>query len=173
MQFLKYRTTMKNLILPAVLLLTSVFSVTALAQQTTGNVRGLVKDQAGAVVPNATATLTNTRTNENYSSTSDANGEFQFNNLLVGEYTLRIEASGFRPLLLNDVRVQLNQTTDIPAALTVGIQGEVVEVSAGGLELVQTTTTNLQKTFDSRQTVELPQTTLGGGVNNLALLSAN
>lgn len=154
-------------------LLTLLASAVA-AQQTFGNIRGIVRDQTGAVVPNASLTLTNQRTTENYKATSGDDGQFQFNNLLVGDYTLRIEAQGFNPLQLKDVRVQLNQTTDIPAALTVGgITGETVEVSAGGLELVQTTTTNLTKNFDARQSVELPQTTLGGGVYNLALLSAN
>lgn len=173
MQFKTFRVNLRYLLFPVVLLVAGLISTVGFAQQTTGNVRGLVKDQVGAVVPQATITLTNTRTNEVYTTTSGGDGQFQFNNLLGGSYTLRIESAGFRPLILNDVRVQLNQTTDVPAALTAGIQGETVEISAGGLELVQTTTTNLQRTFDTRQSVELPQTALGGGVYNLALLAAN
>jgi hypothetical protein len=157
----------------ALALMLSLFSATAFAQATFGNVRGLIKDPAGAVVPGAKVTLTNARTNESYTSTSGGDGEFQFNNLLVGDYTLRIEAAGFNALVLNDVRVVLNQTTDIPAGLTAGIASETVEISAGGTELVQTTTTNLQRSFDARQSVELPQASIGGGVYNLALLSAN
>lgn len=157
----------------ALTLMLSLFSASTFAQATFGNVRGLIKDPAGAVVPGAKVTLTNARTNESYTATSGGDGEFQFNNLLVGDYTLRIEASGFNALVLNDVRVVLNQTTDIPAGLTAGIASETVEISAGGTELVQTTTTNLSRSFDARQSVELPQASITGGVYNLALLSAN
>jgi hypothetical protein len=159
--------------LPLCVLLVALAAPAAFAQQTFGNIRGIVKDQTGAVVPNAKVTLTDPKTSTSQTTTTSGEGEFQFNNLLVGDYQVRIEAQGFNNLVLNDVRVVLNQTTDIPAALTAGIQGETVEVSAGGLELVQTTTTNLSKSFGERQAVELPQTTLGGGVYNLALLSAN
>ena len=151
----------------------------AFAQQTTGNIRGIVKDPAGAVVSGAKVTATDKSTNTSTSTVSTTEGEFKLNNLLVGEYQLKIEAPNFRTLTLNDVRVALNQTTDVPAQLTVGIQGEVVEVSAGGAELVQTTTVNLSKGFNARQVVELPQTTIttandtGSGIYNLALLSPN
>jgi hypothetical protein len=150
-----------------------------LAQQTTGNVRGVVKDQTGAIVPGAKISITDKKTGNTLTSESSGDGEFRFNNLLAGDYQLMVEAANFKKLTLNDVRVILNQTTDIPVALQVGIQTETVEVSAEGAELVQTTTTNLSKGFNSRQVVELPQTSIttansaSSGIYNLALLSAN
>jgi hypothetical protein len=178
MEFNMRQRTLANAVkgllsLPLCALLLALLAPTAAAQQTFGNIRGIVRDQAGAVVANANVTLTDPRTSTTQTTTSREDGQFEFNNLLVGDYSLRIEAQGFNNLVLNDVRVVLNQTTDVPAALTAGIQGETVEVSAGGAELVQTTTTNLSKSFGERQTIELPQATLGGGVYNLALLSAN
>jgi hypothetical protein len=149
------------------------------AQQTTGNVRGVVKDQTGAIVPGAKISITDKKTGNTLTSESSGDGEFRFNNLLAGDYQLMVEAANFKKLTLNDVRVILNQTTDIPVALQVGIQTETVEVSAEGAELVQTTTTNLSKGFNSRQVVELPQTSIttansaSSGIYNLALLSAN
>ncbi|MBC7929299.1 MAG: TonB-dependent receptor, partial [Rubrivivax sp.] len=75
----------------------------------------------------------------------------------------------------SDVSVQINQSTDIPTQLTVGGVGETVEVTAGGTELVDTTTANLSKSFNARQVSELAQTSAGGlpgaGVNNLALIA--
>jgi hypothetical protein len=64
----------------------------------------------------------------------------------------------------------------LPVQLAPGAVSETVTVTAGGSELVDTTTTNLSKAFSSRQVVELAQTTAGpagsaAGVNNLALLS--
>jgi len=151
----------------------------AQAQQTTGNVRGIVKDPAGAVVAGAKVTLTDKKTNNSLNTSTTSDGEFQFNNLLVGDYQIKIEATGFKALTLNDVRVALNQTTDVPAILTVGIEGETVEISAGGIELVQTTTVNLSKGFGARQVSELPQTSITtansaqSGIYNLALNAPN
>lgn len=149
----------------------------AFAQQTTGNVRGVVTDPNGAAVPGARVTLTNPNTGASQSAQSSAAGEYQFNNLLPGDYQLQVEAASFKGLTLSNVRVQLNQTTDVPTQLQIGVQTETVEVSAGGAELVDTTTTTLSKTFNERQTVELALTNVGGafggGVNNLALLAPN
>jgi len=151
--------------------------VAALAQQTTGNVRGTVNDPNGAVVPGAKVTLTDTGTNQSQTAQTTSDGEYQFNNLLPGEYRITIEAASFKTLNLNEVRVELNQTTDVPAQLELGQIGETVEVSAGGAELVDTTTTTLSKSFSQRQVVELAQTNVGGafggGVNNLALIAPN
>src|SRR5262245_38338650 len=122
------RLTSKYYLVIAALLLALV-SGTALAQQTTGNVRGMVKDPNGAVVPNAKVTIFDPKTNTSQTIQSGGGGEFEFKNLPVGDYEITIEASGFKKLTLNDVRVQLNQTTDVAANVTIGVQGEVVEVS--------------------------------------------
>ncbi len=148
--------------------------LSAHAQVTTGNVRGTVTDPQGAVVPNAKVTITQKSTNNTTTAQTTGSGEFQFNNLLPGsDYSLTVEAASFKTLTLSDVRVQLNQTTDLPATLTIGAIGETVEVTAGGAELVDTTTQNLAKSFDARQVVELAQTSTGLGVYNLALIAPN
>ena len=163
----------------SLLLLLIFSSLGAFGQQTTGNVRGVVKDPAGAIIPNAKVTITDKKTSNTFTSQSSSDGEFRFGNLLVGEYQITVEVPSFKKLMLNDVRVVLNQTTDVPVNLQVGIQSETVEVSAEGAELVQTTTTNLSKSFNTRQVVELPQTSIttansaSSGIYNLALLSAN
>src|ERR671927_208392 len=87
----------------------------ARAQVTTGNVRGVVTDPQGAVVPGARVTITKKSSNESRTAQTSGEGEFQFNNLLVGDdYTVTVEAPNFKTLTANEVRVQLNQVTDIP-----------------------------------------------------------
>ena len=92
------------------------------------------------------------------------------------DYSISIEAPSFKNLALTDVKVSVNQTTDLPVRLDPGAITEVVTVTAAGTELVDTTSANLSKAFSSRQVVELAQTTAGpagspAGVNNLALLA--
>ena len=156
------------------------FVVTSHGQVTTGNVRGIVKDPSGAVVEGATVTITDPRKQSVQTATTTNGGEFQFHNLLPGTYSVKVEATNFAPASLDDVRVQLNQTTDLPIQLQVGTTTATVNISAAGAELVDSTTLNLSKQFDDRQVVDLALTGqtgtgtgTGAGVNNLSLLSPN
>jgi hypothetical protein len=148
------------------------------AQTTTGSVRGTVTDPAGAIVTGANVTITKKSNNISNSTTTSGSGQFEFNNLLSGDdYSVSVEAPNFKTLTMSDVKVQLGQATDLSAVLQVGAVGETVTVTAGGTELVDTTTTTLSKSFNERQVVELAQTNVGGafggGVNNLALIAPN
>ena len=151
--------------------------VSAHAQVTTGSVRGVVSDQTGAVVPNAKVTLSRKSTGGSQTAQTSSSGQFEFSNLQPGDdYTVAVEAPNFKTLSLTDVKVSVNQVTDLPAQLAAGAVSETVTVTAGGTELVDTTTANLSKAFSSRQVVELAQTSAGpagsaAGVNNLALLA--
>lgn len=147
-------------------------------QVTTGSIRGIVTDPNGAVVSNAQVTITKISNNRSTTTQTSGTGQFEFNNLLVGDdYKVTVEAPSFKTLTLTDVKVQLNQITDLAAQLSLGVVGEVVTVTSAGAELVDTTTATLSKSFNERQVVELAQTNVGGafggGVNNLALLAPN
>lgn len=167
---------MRKLFMFVLLLSLALMAGTAEAQVTTGTVRGVVNDVNGAVVPNAKVTITKKSTNESKTTQTTGSGTFEFTNLLVGDYTVTVEAPNFKSLTLNDVHVQLGQATDLTAALQPGAISESVTITAGGTELVDTSTANLSKAFSDRQVVELAQTTAGpagstAGVNNLALLA--
>jgi hypothetical protein len=157
------------------LILACVF--VAQGQVTTGTVRGVVTDPNGAIVQGANVTLTRKSTNISVSQQSSGTGTFEFTNIQPGtDYTVKVEAPNFKVTELTDVSVTLNQPTDLPVQLAPGAVSETVTVTAGGTELVDTTTSNLSKGFSSRQVVELAQTTAGpagspAGVNNLALLA--
>src|SRR5215510_11195208 len=152
-------------------------ALSAHGQATTGGIRGTVTDQNGAVISGAKVTLTRKSTGGTQSGDTNSSGQFEFTNLLPSDdYSVSVEAQNFKNLSLTDVRVSVNQTTDLPVQLAPGLVTEVVTVTAGGVELVDTTSANLSKAFSSRQVVELAQTTAGpagspAGVNNLALLA--
>src|ERR1051326_7048353 len=174
---------MKNLAVAHRLLLVSIFVVSCVfvahGQATTGSIRGIVTDQNGALVSGAKVTLTRKSTGGTQTTESTGSGTFEFTNLQpADDYTVSVEAPNFKNVTLTDVRVSVNQNTDLPVELAAGQVTETVTVTAGGTELVNTTSANLSKAFSSRQVVELAQTTAGpagspAGVNNLALLAPN
>ena len=153
--------------------------LSAHGQATTGSIRGVATDQNGAVVSGAKVTLTRKSTGGTQTAETNSSGQFEFTNLQPGDdYSVSVEAQNFKNMSLTDVRVSVNQTTDLPVQLAPGLVTEIVTVTAGGVELVDTTSANLSKAFSSRQVVELAQTTAGpagsaAGVNNLALLAPN
>ena len=123
-----------QLTMVALVVLACVFA--AHAQVTTGTVRGTVTDPNGAVVPNAKVTITKQSTTESKTTQTTSTGEYAFNNLLPGnDYSIAIEAPNFKTLTLSDVRIQLNQTTDVPAQLTLGSVGETAATFLGGPNL--------------------------------------
>ena len=146
------------------------------AQVTSGTVRGTVTDQTGAVIPGATVTITDPTTKNSQTANTGTNGEYQFNNLLVGTYTITVQppsGSNFAELNVSEVRVRLNQVTEVPAVLQPAQASASVTVSAGGAELVDSTSLNLSRDFSSRQVVDLAQSSKGAGIYNIALISPN
>src|ERR1043165_9462586 len=89
------------------LMLVVACSVSALAQQTTGAVRGIITDTTGALVPGAKVTISSSTINYRSETTTSAEGEYRFSDLLPGQYEIVIEATNFKTLTLTDVRVEL------------------------------------------------------------------
>src|SRR5438067_9749861 len=99
---------MKKVLMLALGITLTLIASAAHAQVTTGNVRGIVTDPNGAVVPNAKVTITQKSTNVSTTTQTTGSGEFEFKNLLpAADYSITVEATGFKTLTLNDVRVQL------------------------------------------------------------------
>src|SRR5436189_5303394 len=71
-------------------------AVTAMAQQNTGTILGVVKDSSGAVVPGAGSTILNEETSLTRTVTTGENGAFRAPALPVGHYTVRVERAGVR-----------------------------------------------------------------------------
>src|SRR5262245_62954821 len=79
-----------------VLLIIAASSAALYAQGLTGQISGTVRDQAGAVVPQARVELINEETSARRQAVSDASGSFVFTELYRGSYTLEVAANGFR-----------------------------------------------------------------------------
>src|SRR5437016_9078234 len=66
------------------------------AQVTTATFYGVVQDSSGGALPAAKVSLINQDTGATRVQTTDSNGEFGFQFVPVGKYTLRLEAAGFQ-----------------------------------------------------------------------------
>src|SRR5262245_29299821 len=65
------------------------------AQFDTATVLGTVQDSNGAIITGAKVTLKNTATGVTATTQTDANGNYQFFNVKIGEYQVTAEMQGF------------------------------------------------------------------------------
>ena len=132
-----------------------LFAVNAFGQTATGAVNGTVSDQSGAVVPNASVTLTNQKTNIARQAKTNESGYYLFINVQPGEYALRVTKQGFKQVDLAGLQVNVNQTVTQNPQLGIGNANEVMEVTAEG-QLVDSTTTELGTVIPQKVVNDLP-----------------
>ena len=155
----------------AILLVMALGGTRLNAQATSGNLAGNVYDPSGAVVAGAEVTVTNLDTNAVTTTHATSVGDYRFENLPVGTYNLVISAPGFSKTEFKSVAVKLNTTITQNVTLNVSQATTTVEVSEAAAA-IDTTTAQLQSTFDVKQVTDLPSTATGSGVLNLSLLNA-
>ncbi len=154
----------KSLLLLVVCL--TCISIPAIAQ-TTGSMSGQIKDEKGAVLPNATVTLRDLSTNTGRTTQTDDEGRYRFSNVAVGSYEISVEAANFAKHVQTGVSVSLNQDAVVDIAMTLkGVQ-EIVTVVENA-SLLNTTTAEVGTRFDERRLADLPVST-NRNVYNLAL----
>ena len=125
------------------------------AQVLYGSVVGSVTDQTGAVVPDATVTITNVNTGQTREGATDAAGYYSITNVLEGTYDLSVKKTGFRPHLEKGVAVSINTVTRADANMQVGRITESITVEASGAAL-QTTKADVSVNLESRAMQNLP-----------------
>jgi hypothetical protein len=154
------------LLIGAALLPSGVFG-----QAISGDVVGTVYDASGAVVPHATVVAINEATNVKSATATNPSGEYRFSNLPVGKYDITVSATGFGATTLRSVAVELNKTATANLSLDVGKLATTLEVS-GAAPLIDTTTAQMETTYETKQMQDLPSAAIGLGVINLSLLQA-
>jgi hypothetical protein len=100
----------------------------------TAQIRGVVTDPAGAVIPNANITITNDATNISLAAHSDDRGEYILTGLRPATYTIKVEVRGFQTLEKRNVVLQVDQQTTMNFELRVaGVTTEVQVTTAAPL----------------------------------------
>ncbi len=140
----------------ALLLASFLWIAQPLRADVTGTILGTVTDPSGAAVPNAAVTLRNPDTGLNRKVSTDASGSYEFLVVPVGEnYTLDVEAAGFRKSTQSGIKLLVNQKYRADFQLLVGAVTQTVNVSAEAAQ-VETTSTQLGDVIEDKKMTNLP-----------------
>ncbi|HET7184755.1 MAG TPA: TonB-dependent receptor [Terriglobales bacterium] len=112
------------------LLLLALAAVPASAQQTTGQINGIVTDATGAVLVHAQVTARNPETGLQRSATSGTSGDYVIDLLPPGNYEVRVQAPGFTTSVQKGVPLLIGKAVSLDFKLKPGAASEVVEVTA-------------------------------------------
>src|SRR5260370_28367636 len=120
----------------SLLVLLVICASVSLGQTGTSGISGTVRDANGAVVANATVTANNEATNVSQNQNTTDAGLFAFTSLPVGNYTITVEKTGFKPFTKTGNALEVGTPLTVDAAMEVGQVSETVTVT-GGTEQLQ------------------------------------
>jgi Carboxypeptidase regulatory-like domain len=143
-------------------------SAIAVAQTNTGQIKGIVRDHAGAVILGASVTAINVASDLRADRVTDSSGEFLFPSLPVGEWKLTISAYGFKQLIKTGIDLRIGQVVDLRLELEIG-DLTVTETVTTAEQLLQTGSAEVSEVIDRRRVADLPLN--GRQFLQLALLS--
>jgi len=108
----------------------------AWAQEITGQIRGIVTDASGAVIANATVTISNVDRNQVLRTLeTNSAGEYVAPFLPVGRYSVSVEIKGFKKFVKNDIELNVSDRLTVDAALETGAVTETITVEAQPLQV--------------------------------------
>jgi hypothetical protein len=127
----------------------------AWCQAVKGTLLGIVTDSQGAAVPGASVTVTETGTNIARTVATNQSGNYVFSNLKDGNYRVSAELGGFRKVIREGVKVDVNTTVRVDLTLQVGQLTEEVAV-IGTTPPLQTDRADTGRLIESKQITETP-----------------
>jgi outer membrane receptor protein involved in Fe transport len=149
-----------------------VFTSSAMAQATTGDLKGSVVDPNGNVVAGASVTAKNEATAVQKSTVTSGEGNYEIGELIPGKYSVTVAAtSGFSSKTVTGVAVRLGEITSLKIDLVVGAATANVTVVGQTETTIQTDTSQVSASFENRKVQDLPSNAAGNGIDTLALLA--
>src|SRR5712692_790113 len=133
----------------------AVGALPAFAQIDRGAIVGTVLDASGAVVRQATVTVTNKATDVALTTDVNDTGEYQVSALIPGTYSVKVSAHGFETAVREGVVVHVQDRLSLNFSLKVGSVVEQVVV-IGAEPLLQTQTADVGNVIDTRRVNDLP-----------------
>lgn len=149
----------------AILFVLLAFAGTSIAQTSLGTIAGVVTDQQGAVIPNATVNAVSNATGEKHTVTTNSLGAYRIESVGPGPYTITIKAEKFSELKIAGAVVNASVTTTVNANLKVGVAEQVVTVETTG-ELLHTEDGAITHNISNVEIASIPI----GSLNPIALV---
>ena len=149
-----------------------VLPVRVAAQSTFGSVRGSTVDQSGAVISSAAVALHSLDENTNASTVSDAGGNFSFENLKPGHYSITATKEGFARAVVNQVELAARENLRVDVSLPVAAQAQTVEVNASAVA-VNTENATLSDSKENSAITQLPINSRSVSSSPLAALAVS
>jgi len=142
----------RALVVCAVLLLAGTI---CFAQESRGSITGKVLDPAGAVIPGAKVTITDVGTNVSSALTSNSTGYWEVNFLTPGEYSVTVEAAGFKMLKQTGITLDTGNRLALDMKLEIGDTSVSVTVNADA-PLLNSTTASTGRVLNTQDMADLP-----------------
>ncbi|HKO20746.1 MAG TPA: carboxypeptidase regulatory-like domain-containing protein [Acidobacteriaceae bacterium] len=127
----------------------------AQAQTDTGALTGTVSDPTGAVIPEATVTITNSATGIVTKGITTSTGQYVFSSVAPGTYTLEVTKTGFGTYSASGIVVHIQQVPTVNVVLKPGSTTQTVTVSAA-TPLLQAQSAELNQTITGQEVNDLP-----------------
>ncbi|GAC1701077.1 MAG: hypothetical protein NVS9B4_03730 [Candidatus Acidiferrum sp.] len=131
------------------------FTPSVFAQKTSGTITGTVSDDTGAVVADASVTVTSPQTGATRTSQTNAEGSFSFPELNPGAYNISVTKQGFKKVQEKNIEVHVSDTINVSIKLPLGAVAETVVVEASAVR-VETQTGTVGNIVNGEQVRELP-----------------
>jgi Carboxypeptidase regulatory-like domain/TonB dependent receptor-like, beta-barrel len=149
----RYKNTVS---IPYCVLFTAmVGSILAYGQADMATIVGTVSDNSGATVPNATVTITNIGTSLKTVEKTDEHGNFVATPLRIGNYSINVEAKGFKTVTRNGILLQVQDRLRVDFALQVGSISEQITVNDTP-PLLQSESSALGDVIQGQEITDLP-----------------
>jgi hypothetical protein len=130
-------------------------SQSSYAQTYTATLTGTISDPNKSIVPNARVVAANQATKVTYSAQTNDAGFYTIPFLPVGEYVVSVEVKGFKKVISNPIKLEVNQTARVDLELAVGEVTEQVTID-NVAPVLQTETTNVGTVISGNTTNSLP-----------------
>jgi hypothetical protein len=151
-KFAKRDATWQVLLLSLLLVL---IPTRTLAQAIFGSVNGTVTDPSGAVVPNASITVTDTDKGTSRVVVTSDSGTYLVHDLIPDHYQFKIEAAGFSTVQSDVITVSADNSSQVNFQLKPGAASQTVEVTAEAPEL-KTDRADVSTTLNTLTVEETP-----------------
>ena len=165
------KRTCRNLLpfVLAVLVGATALTPSAVGQKDSGGVAGIVRDSAGAVVPDAKVSVKDVDRGTEIVVTTSSQGEYVASPLKIGRYSVTAEKVGFKKTVVGPIEVNIQEHPEVDITLQVGSIHEIMTITSEGPQL-QTETSELGQVVNGQEATTLPLN--GRNFAQLAQLSA-